>query len=368
MLCIGWDQALAWRMGRLLLDPIGTEPVEDVVRRLGAVQAQDGAAAELAIRTRRLHSASGEVAAALAEGSIIKTFAFRGATHLMTPEEGGIYLALRAASRMWERTSWQRFYGLEPSQWPRFREVVREALADGPRTQAELGSVVTLQPDYRHLGFAFEDDAINLLKALAWQGDICFGPSRGGRATFQRLDRDPRWAGVPELDEAGPRAVEAYFRSYGPATPRHVHYWLGDGLGAGRRRIQTWIDGLGDRLVEVDVEGELVQIMREDLEDLSGTPPTTAVRLLPGYDQWVLGPGTADEHVVPPARRALVSRQANLVIAGGVVSGTWSLQKQRVSIAWFSEAGPPPAEALLDEIARLGRILGGNLQSAVQAT
>jgi 4-carboxymuconolactone decarboxylase len=32
-------------------------------------------------------------------------------------------------------------------------------------------------------------------------------------------------------------------------------------------------------------------------------------RLLPGYDRWVLGPGTADAHVVPPARRRLVSCQ-----------------------------------------------------------
>ncbi len=368
MLSIDWDQALAWRMGRLLLAPIGTEPVEDVVRRLGAVPAQDDSAAELAIRTRRQRSAAGEVAAALAEGRIIKTFAFRGAIHLMTPEDGGIYLALRAASRMWELPSWQSHYGVGPSQWPRFRDVVRDALADGPKTRSELGAAVTREFDFRHLGFGFERHEINLLKALAWHGDLCLGPSRGGRTTFQRLDHNPRWAGVPDLDEAGPRAVEAYLRSYGPATPGHVHYWLGEGLGAGRRRIRSWMEGLGDRLVEVDAAGEPVFIMREDVEGLAMTRSTSAVRLLPGHDQWVLGPGTADEHVVPPARRALVSRQANIVIRGGVVSGTWSLDAHRVSIAWFSEAGPPPTAVLTDEIARLGMLLGRDLQSAIEAT
>ena len=247
MMALNWSQALAWRMRRQLLDPVGTESVVGVVRRLVAVPAQADAAAELAIRARRVRSRSGEVARALAEGRIIKTFAFRGATHLMTPEDGGTYLALRAASRMWELPSWETFYGLAPSDWPLFREAAREALAGGPMTRDELGAAVTARPKFRHLGFAFADGAGTLLKPLAWQGDISFGPSRNGRATFQRLDGNPRWKGLPDLDEAGSRAVEAYFRAYGPATLHHVQYWLGEaasGLSPGSRvsanASQSW--------------------------------------------------------------------------------------------------------------------------------
>src|SRR6186713_2025351 len=118
-------------MRRQLLDPVGTDAVEDVVRRLGAVRAQPDSAAELAVRTRRQRSRHGEVARALADGLLIKTFAFRGATHLLTPEDGGAYLALRAASRMWELPSWRSYYGLEPGDWPLLREAVREALVNG---------------------------------------------------------------------------------------------------------------------------------------------------------------------------------------------------------------------------------------------
>jgi DNA glycosylase AlkZ-like len=363
---LSWNQALAWRMRQQLLDPVGTESVAGVVRRLGAIPAQVDAAAELAVRARRERSRSGEVTRALAEGRIIKTFAFRGATHLLTPEEGGAYLALRAASRMWELPSWQSFYGLTPSDWPRLRETVREALADRPMTRDELGAAVTARPKFRHLGFAFAEQSWTLLKPLAWQGDMSFGPPRDGRATFQRLDRNPRWAGVPDLDEAGMHAVEAYFRAYGPATPDHVHYWLGNGLGAGRKRIRSWIAGFGDRLAAVDIAGESAYILREDLERLAATPATTAVRLLPGYDQWVLGPGIADAHVVPPARRTLVTGKANLVIAGGVVSGTWSVAGYQVVVAWFAEAGPPPRDALAEQVAWLAMILDRPLHSTVQ--
>lgn len=355
-------------MRRQLLDPVGTESVAGVVGRLCAVRAQSDAAAELAVRVRRARSRSGEVAQALAEGRIIKTFAFRGATQLMTPEDGGVYLALRAASRMWELPSWQRFYRLTPADWPLFRHAVREALANGPLTREELGAAVTARPKFRHLGFAFADESRTLLKPLAWQGDMSFGPPRDGRATYQRLDSNPRWAGVPDLDEAGPLAVEAYLSAYGPATPGHVHYWLGDGLGAGRKRIQSWIASCGHRLAAVDIDGETAYVLRVDLDDLAGTPATTTVRLLPGYDQWVLGPGTADAHIVPPARRTPISRNANIVIAGGVVTGTWSQTEDQIVTAWFAEAGQPPQDALAEQVARLSTILERPLESTVHTT
>ena len=352
-----WSRALSWRMRRQLLDPVGTESVAGVVRRLGAVPAQPDAAAELAVRVRRERSRSGEVARTLAEGRIIKTFAFRGATHLMTPEDSASYLALRAASRMWERRSWQSHYGLAPSDWPLLREVVREALAAGPMTRAELGAAVTARRRFRHLRFAFTDQSFTLLKALAWQGDMSFGPSRDGQPTFQSLDGNARWGGLLDLDEAGPRAVEAYFRTYGPATPDHVRYWLGEGLGAGRKRILSWIAGFGDRLVPVDVDGESAFVLHEDLEELTATTETNATRLLPAYDQWVLGPGTDDTHVVSPARRTLISRGANIVIVGGVVSGTWSLTDDEVVLDVFAEAAPPPRDAVAREVTRLAAIL-----------
>ena len=222
----------------------------------------------------------GEVARALAEGRIIKTFAFRGATHLLTPEEGGAYLALRGASRMWELPSWQDYYSLTPSDWPLLRETVREALADGPLTRDELGAAVTARPKFRHLGSAFTDGADTLLKPLAWQGDMSFGPPRDGRATFQRLDGNPRWAGIPDLEEAGLRAVEAYVAAYGPTTPDHVHYWLGEGLSAGRKRLETWFSELGDRLVPVDIEGTSAYVVREEVDALVLTKEDQDGRLI----------------------------------------------------------------------------------------
>lgn len=361
-----WPQALAWRMRQQLLDPVGTEPVAAVVRRLGAVVAQNELRADLAVGLRSSVAAPGSVAGALAAGDLVKVYAFRGATHLMVPEDAGVYLALRTASRMWELPSWRRYYGLEPSDWPDLREVVREALADGPLTRPELAAAVTARSRFAHLGPAFAGAADTLLKPLMWQGDMSFGPSKDGHATFQRLELNPRWAGIPELEDAGPRAVTAYFSTYGPATPEHVHYWLGEGLGAGRRRITSWIGALQDRLTRVDVDGYPLSVLEEDRPDLLATTGSPAVRLLPGLDPWVLGPGTADPHVVPPGRRTLVSRGANVVVSSGVVSGTWTLKPDRVETTWFAEAGPPPDDALAAQVLRVSAVVGRDLRSEVR--
>src|SRR6266540_3950042 len=104
---ITWQQALAWRMERQLLDPVGQPTVAAVVRRLCGVQTQVASSAELAIRVRRTSSRRGEVARALAEGRLIKTWAMRGSLHLITPEDGGAFLSVLAAGRIWERPSWQ---------------------------------------------------------------------------------------------------------------------------------------------------------------------------------------------------------------------------------------------------------------------
>ena len=98
-------QALAWRLGRQLLEPVGTSSAEDVVRRLTAIPAQSDV--HLAVRTRQQSPRPDELADTLRDGRLLRTFAFRGAVHILTPEEGGAYLTLRAAGRQWERRSWQ---------------------------------------------------------------------------------------------------------------------------------------------------------------------------------------------------------------------------------------------------------------------
>jgi winged helix DNA-binding protein len=366
---VSWAAALAWRMERQLLEPVGRASIVDVVRRLGGVQAQVASSADLAIRLRRDASHAGDAERAVADGRLIKTWAMRGALHLLAPDHGAALLSLIAATRPWTRPGWDRYFEMDVHRWDAFRGAVREALDGATLTREELTDAIVGRSELEPLAGALRSGWGTILKPLAWQGELCFGPSRGTRVTFRRpADAAPGWAGLPAPEEAAPIAVETYFGAYGPARLEAFTFWMGGGW-LRSTDLRRLVEPATADLVEVNVEGRRAYVLTKHADSLASARPSRAVRLLPGFDAWILGPGSKDERVIPPARRTVVSRQAGwispVVVLGGVVAGTWRLDRDRVAIRWFLEAGEPPRSALADEVDRLSRILGRSLDADV---
>ena len=179
-----------------------------------------------------------------------------------------------ASGRSWERPSWQRYFGMTPKQIEGLRGAARLALADGPLTREELVGAIVAQRGFRHVGEALRSGWGTLLKPLAWQGDLCHGPSQGTRVTFMLPEAaSSRWSGVPDPEEAAPIAIRAYLGAYGPATMDAFGNWLAGGY-FGKRQLRAWFGELEPQLAEVDVDGERAFVLAEDLDELAATPPT----------------------------------------------------------------------------------------------
>jgi hypothetical protein len=132
-------------------------------------------------------------------------------------------------------------------------------------------------------------------------------------------------------------------------------------LSAGRKRINSWFAGLDHRLVAVDVEGTIAHVAGEDVDALTAAVPSEEVRLLPGHDQWVIGPGTKDAHVTPTELRDAMTHKANPVTHGGVVRGTWVRREHELVVTWSAEQ-PPPESSIERETRRVSAMLGHDLQ------
>ena len=346
------EQALTWRLRRQHLAR-GAASSTDVVRTLAAVSVF-GSDADLAVRRRLAEpGAPGEVQGALTDGRLMRTFSFRGSVQVMAPETAGAYLAVRSAGRQWALRSWVDHYRLQPDDWPDLRSVVRAVVADGPVPPQAVADELAGSPRFGHLAKEFAEPNITLIKPLAWQGDVALGPDLSAPLTLQSPAAAPAWEGIPPLDEAGPRTVLDYVAGYGPCAPEHLAYWLGGGLSAGRSRLAAWWAAVQDRLVEVSVDGEARWVVAEHAPELVDVRPETSVTLLPGKDDWVMGPGTKDTWVVPAEHRTSMTRGANPVVVDGVVRGTWTVRDGSVEL----DCDDVPRDEAAAEVDRLEGLL-----------
>jgi hypothetical protein len=132
------------------------------------------------------------------------------------------------------------------------------------------------------------------LKPVAFRGLLCFGPDAGRHVTFTRPDTwlerpvEP-WDGEAALDEVARRFLHAY----APATPDDFRRWWAISEPRARRRLQR-LD-----LAEVSVAGEPALVLAEDADALAAAEPDDTVRLLPGFDPWVIGATRHSDRLMP---------------------------------------------------------------------
>jgi Winged helix DNA-binding domain len=367
---VTYDQVLAWRLRQQGLAPRSSASVEHVVERLAGVQAQVASSAELAIATRQRRPRPGAVGNALETRAVIKTWTVRGTLHLHGASQVGAYLALVAAARTWEKPVWQRTFGVTPPQMEALGEAVDEALDGTVLTRQELTAVLIARKQFADLESQLTSGWSAVLKPLAWTGRICHGPATGTRVTFTSPRTwIPDWSGVPVAEEAAGTVIPAYLRAHGPATPVIFDAWLTRGLSR-RAELRSWFASLGDRLATVEVDGTECLMMADDVDALARTRPSRDVRLLAGFDQYVLGAGTGDVRIVPAERRKAVSRTAGwispVVVHQGRVVGVWELTETTVDVRLFPEADLP-RDALEAEVGHLAASTGQPLSLAVGA-
>lgn len=351
-------RVLAWRMRRQFLAAHDAPDAVGVARRLGGVQAQVPSSAAAAVAIRAPASGPDGVDAALGERTLVRTWAMRGTLHLLPVDVAPAYLAVLAAARSWEKGAWQREFATA-ERVAALAEAVDALLADTVVTREELVTELD-DPD---LGSGWGV----LLKPLAWQGLVCNGPNRDGRPTFTAPRTYlPGWpAAPPDPDDAARTVIDAYLGAHGPATPAAFDAWLLRGA-TPKKRLRGWFADLVEAgvLTTVTVEGETLHARTADLDAIAAAEPVAGVRLLPGFDQYVLGPGTGDTRVVPAEHRGRVSRAAGwiapVVVDAGRVVGTWSLDGDAITVEPF--APTTPLDGLGDELDRWSAALGRELR------
>ena len=335
------------RLARQHLAGRGLATPAEVVRWLGAVQAQDLRGALWGIGQRTAGASEADLEQAIAGGALVRSWPMRRTLHLVAA--GDLrwmlrHLASRALRGMAGRL---RQLGLDAAELARAGRQLERALAGGRQlTRAEI---------YQRLargGVATDEQrGIHIIASLAMEGLLCFGPLRGKQPTFVLLDEWVPPADVPGRDEALAALARRYLESHGPATAADLAWWAGLSLGEARAAIEA--------------ARPHVVLGRDGYADAAAPPARArpAARLLPPWDEYTVA--YRDRSAILEPAAAEVARGgivAPVVVLDGRVAGTWRRRRTRREVEIAAELIAPPGaahrRALAAAAARLGAFHG----------
>ena len=108
------------------------------------------------------------------------------------------------------------------------------------------------------------------------------------------------------------------------------------------------------------MEGETRYLLAEHEDELAATQPSRTTHLLGAFDQFVLGPGTKDTHMLAKEHRSLVSKAAGwiapVLIQGGRITGVWHMDDGRLVVTPFPGEQAPSSAVLEEAAARLAAV------------
>lgn len=197
----------AFRIQRMhLLFSLGPRSLRRVAADLGGIQAQLHSAAELqcAIRIHGLAPSSVERALYKSK-TLVKTWMMRGTIHYLDPEDLPVWASASATRRTWNKPYWQRAFGITAKDVEAAIEIIPKALDGACLTREAVADRVHRITRNSAMDELMRAGWGSILKIVAAEGGLCFGPNSGRNVSTEREHGCPRsW-----FVEAGQRACGA---------------------------------------------------------------------------------------------------------------------------------------------------------------
>jgi len=329
---------------------------EDVVRWLGAVQAQDYGAAKWALGLRMQNSTDDIIEQAFADGTILRTHVMRPTWHFVAPADIRWMLALTAPRVQAAIAYYDRTLGLDDAALTKSNVVLAKALQGGKQlTRAEL------VPLLQQAGIATGNlqRIGHIIMHAELDGIICSGARRGKQFTYALLDERAPQARTLDHDEALAEFARRYFTSHGPATLQDFVWWSGLSTADAR----TGLEMVKPQLMQEAVDGQAYWFSMS-------TYPTKDISqsafLLPNFDEYIVGYTDRSaifdaSHIQKLDARGNVLFNHTIVLDGRVV-GTWkrTLKKDAVILTptLFTPLNKAESRAFAASAHRYGEFLG----------
>lgn len=368
MVSLSWDQVNTWRLSQhALLQRADRQRMLEVVTRMQAVHAQVMSAAELQLWARVEDLTRSDVQDALwKDRTLVKTWLLRGTLHLLTAKDFALYIAALSTLKHFRRGSWQKYHGVSLDELNAIIEAVHLTLNDTGMTREQLADAIADRTGNPKLRELLRSGWGALLKPVAFQGYLNFGPNQGQNVTFvQPSQWIGEWSPI-EPEEALQEIGHRFLNAYGPATVDEFDRWVG----VEPRDAKRIFKSLVGEIEEVEVEGWKAWALVSSLEPMNRPDSTQTVRLLPNFDPYTIAVAKHSQYLMPEAYKGRVYRPQGwispVVLVNGRIEGVWEYDKQRSQVIVKVEMFTPPTsevkQGIEAEVARLGSFFGAPVE------
>ena len=329
---------------------------EEVVQWLGAVQAQDYAAAKWAVAQRTVNSTDADLDRLFAEGTILRTHVLRPTWHFVTPADIRWMLALTAPRVNALNAHYCRKLELDDALFARSNTALAKALqGENQLTRAELAGVLN------QAGIATDNlRLVHFMMRAELDGIICSGARRGKQFTYALLDERAPQAKALEREEALAGLSRRYFMSRGPATLQDFVWWSGLTTNDARDGLEM----IKSQLICEEGDGQTywLPLSSTSLED----QPSPTAYLLPNYDEYVVGYTDRNAIIDASHTEKLDSRNNPLfqyiIVINGRIVGAWKRTLKKHSVVIELNPFTPLTEAESQAVAMAAQRYGAFLE------
>lgn len=363
-----WKQARKLRTRRqLLCDRSGQPSASEIVRQVFAVQSQEWSAAQLAIHARSRELSQADVVHAReVQRSFVITWTMRGTLHLVAAEDLRLQLDLCGPPAIRGSRSRYKQLGLTEDLRESALQEIRDIFTrDTALTRSQLADALAPR------GIPVAGQAIHhLVRFAALRGLICLGAEANGDLTYVLLDDWLRASAVaPPVAHPLREFARRYLAAYGPATMADFKRW--SGLTAAQVKKAWAAISAECRLLSIP-DGEALLLERHSAL-LESPPDEPTVRLLPRYDNYLLG-YESRRFMVADGFAKRVHPGGGLIraclLVDGVAKANWKLEKRRSShrvvVEPFEALDPAILPSLEAEVESLGRFLNANAELRIE--
>lgn len=297
---------------------------EEVVRWMGAVQAQEYFGALWAVGLRMQRAAAADVEQAMADGRIIRTHPMRDTWHFVAADDIHWLLTLMAPGRIARNGPWYRKLELDEATIAASHAVFTKTL-QGKKSLIRRELAAALE----QAGISTKGLRLTFLLARAEiEGVICSGPRRGKQFTYRLLDELVPVYKTLDREEAIAELARRYFTSHGPATVQDFVWWSGLKVAEARAGLEAVKSGLTHEVI--DGQTYWRSPSSSPAQELAET-----VYLLPSYDEYTVS--YKDRSAIFDGPRASqLERETTIlnptIVINGRVVGLWTRAMQKDAV------------------------------------